>query len=338
MQNPPCSWSLAIITMKNNLLQALSPDRFAELLGLTKAELPSDCCELIETFHLQYRTLPAHERDNKVLDILKIIESSELTRAGNESKARWQKDWDDRLKEFVDSRYDLSALVPPFLRRDRPIRFQGEYIQSTDPHFELKMYTIFRRWLFRKYFQDAAITTIYEFGCGTGFNLAELASLYPEKELHGLDWVSGPCEIMQHLHRQHGYNIIGHVFNMLEPDRTLHLKPGSAILAIGALEQVGTHFEPFLQYILDQKPSLFVHVDSILEWYDENFLLDYLAAKFCRKRRYLEGFWPRLEQLEKEGKIEILRKWKTPFGSLFLDSSSVIVWRPKSESRKNQIG
>ena len=82
---------------------------------------------------------------------------------------------------------------------------------------------------------------------------------------------------------------------------------------MGALEQIGTNFEPFLQFILEQKPSLFVHVDSILEWYDENSLMDYLAAKFCRKRKYLEGYSPRLEQLEKEAKIEILKKWRSPF-------------------------
>ena len=131
------------------------------------------------------------------------------------------------------------------------------------------------------------------------------------------------------MQEQHGYNITGHIFNMLEPDRSFRLKPGSAILAMGALEQIGTNFEPFLQFILEQKPSLFVHVDSILEWYDEDSLMDYLAAKFCRKRKYLEGYWPRLEQLEKEGKIEILKKWRSPFGSFFLDSSSVIVWRTK---------
>lgn len=312
--------------------QNISADDFAELLGITTSELFPDCRALIETFNSQYRILSGKERDCIILDILKKIESSDLTRAGSESRARWQKDWDDNLKEFVDSGCDISTLAPIFLRRDRPIRFKGEYIKPMDPHFELKMYTIFRRWLFREYLGDPAITTIYEFGCGTGFNLAEIASLYPEKELHGLDWVSGPKEIIKHMRQQHGYNITGHIFNMLEPDTSFRLKPGSAILAMGALEQIGSNFEPFLQFILEQKPSLFVHVDSILEWYDENSLMDYLAAKFCRKRKYLEGYWPRLEQLEKEGRIEILKKWRSPFGSFFLDSSSVIVWRTKNRA------
>lgn len=311
-------------------IQKIAVDDFAELLGVTTAELSSDCRALIETFNSQYQILTGKERDCIILDILKKIESSELTRAGNESKARWQKDWDDNLKEFIDSDCNISALAPIFLRRERPIRFRGEYIKPVDPHFELIMYTVFRRWLFRKYLGDPAITTIYEFGCGTGYNLAEMASLYPEKELHGLDWVSGPKEIIKLMRERHGYNITGHIFNMLEPDKSFRLKPGSAILAMGALEQIGTNFEPFLQFILEQKPALFVHVDSILEWYDENSLMDSLAAKFCRRRKYLEGYWPRLEQLEKEGKIEILKKWRSPFGSFFLDSSSVIVWRIKN--------
>jgi len=317
------------LSSQNSADQKISADDFANLLGITTSELFPDCRQLIETFNSEYRILNGKERDNIILEILKKIESSELTKAGNESKARWQKDWDNNLQEFVDSGYDISSLAPIFLRRDRPIRFNGEYIKPVDPHFELMVYTIFRRWLFREYLGDPAFKTIYEFGCGTGFNLAEIASLYPEKELHGLDWVSGPKEIIKHMKEQHGYNITGHIFNMLEPDKSFRLKPGSAILAMGSLEQIGTNFEPFLQYVLEQKPSLFVHVDSILEWYDEDSLMDHLAAKFCRKRKYLEGYWSRLEQLEKEGKIEILKKLRTPFGSFFLDSSSVIVWRPK---------
>ncbi len=309
--------------------QRISADDFAAFLGITTSELFPDCRALIETFNSQYQILGGKERDGIILDILKKIASSDLTKAGNEGKARWQKDWDNTLKEFIDNGYDICTLVPIFLRRPRPLRFKGEYIQPIDPHFELIIYTIFRRWLFREYLGDPAITTIYEFGCGTGFNLAEIASLYPEKQLYGLDWVSGPKEIIRLMRQQHGYNMTGQIFNMLEPDRSFRLKPGSAVLAMGALEQLGTHFEPFLQFILEQKPSLFVHVDSILEWYDENSLMDYLAAKFCRKRNYLEGYWPRLEQLEKEGKIEILKKWRPPFGSFFLDSSSVIVWRTK---------
>jgi len=308
----------------------ISSDDFAALLGITASELSPDCRELIEKSNLQYEILSGKERDSIILEILKKIESSDLTKAGNESKARWQKDWDDNLREFVDSGYDISTLAPIFLRRVRPLRFNGEYIKPVDPHFELTIYTIFRRWLFREYFSDPRVETIYEFGCGTGFNLAEIASLYPEKQLHGLDWVSGPKEIINHMQKQHGYKMTGYIFNMLEPDRSLHLKPGSAILAMGALEQIGTNFEPFLQFILEQKPALFVHVDSILEWYDENSLMDHLAAKFCRKRKYLEGYLPRLEQLEKEGKIEILKKWRSPLGSFFLDSSSVIIWRPKN--------
>lgn len=312
----------------NSASQKISVEIFAELLGIPTSELFPDCRALIETFNLRYQTLSGKERDDIVIEILNKIESSELTKAGRDSKARWQKDWDDNLKEFVRAGYDIAVLVPIFLRRARPLRFNGEYIKPADPHFELKIYTIFRRWLFHKYFSAPAIKTIYEFGCGTGYNLAELASLYPEKELHGLDWVSGPQEILKQIRMKHGYNVTGHIFNMLEPDRDFQLKPGSAILAMGALEQLGTNFEPFLQFVLAQKPSLFVHVDSIVEWYDEKSLMDHLAAKFCKKRQYLQGYWPRLQQLEIEGKIEILNKWRSPFGSFFLDSSSLIVWRP----------
>jgi hypothetical protein len=300
---------------------------FARLFGTTAGALPPDCLEMIRTGDFAYRELPRQERDRIVLEVCKKIDSPTLTVAGSEGKERWERGWAENLREFVASGCDLAALVPKFVRPNQPIRFENDYVMPRNPQFELDCYRVFRRWLFRTFLADAPV--IYEFGCGTGYNLAELAELYPRTELHGLDWVSAPKEIIRLLAERRGYRMTGHVFDMLAPDRSLALPAGATILAIGALEQIGTQWEPFLQFILDRKPALFVHVDSILEWYDEGSLTDYLAAKFDRRRKYLEGYWPRLQQLEVEGRIEILQTQRSPFGSLFHDGYSLIVWRPR---------
>ena len=64
------------------------------------------------------------------------------------------------------------------------------------------------------------------------------------------------------------------------------------------------------------------------ELYDQNDLFDYVAAAYLRKRGYLQGFLPRLRELEREGVIEILQVQRT-FGSLYHDGYSFVVWRPR---------
>lgn len=313
----------------NNIAEWLNidVDHFARLFGVKAEEIPADCKDLIKKYDFHYRALSAAEHDRVVLDMLKRIDSPTLTVAGKEGKERWVRGWNENLEDFKKSGYALSSLVPKFVKPDHPVRFEGNYVMPRDAHFELNYFTVLRRWLLRSFLEKEQ--TIYEFGCGTGYNLAELAALYPEKELHGLDWVPAPKEILRLMAEHYHYKVTGHIFDMLEPDESLKLKPGSAVLAIGALEQIGTNFEAFLQYILKNKPTLFVQLDSILEWYKDEPLTDYIAAKFDRRRKYLEGYWPRLQELEKEGKIEILKAQRSQFGGLQHDGYSLIVWRPK---------
>ena len=191
----------------------------------------------------------------------------------------------------------------------------------------MNFYKIFRSWIFSEYL--FGFDTIYEFGCGTGFNLVELAKLYPEKKLHGLEWVSPSVEILRLLREKCGYNITGHLFDMFSPDKNLEVTPTSAFLAIGALEQIGKNFEPFLEFVLEKRPAIFVHVDSITELYGENNLSDYLALKHDIKRNYLQGYLTRLRELEKEGRVEIMKVQKVSCGGLYHDGYSYIIWKPK---------
>ena len=63
---------------------------------------------------------------------------------------------------------------------------------------------------------------------------------------------------------------------------------------------------------------------------ESNGLMRAILHVISRKELILEASRMTRTRLEKEGKIEILKKWRSPFGSFFLDSSSVIVWRTKN--------
>jgi SAM-dependent methyltransferase len=215
------------------------------------------------------------------------------------------------------------------VRAGQPLRLRQKYVVPEDPNFETKWYEIFRLWIFKTYLSE--VDNIYEFGCGSGFNIATLADLYPDKEIHGLDWAEASKEILEEMRRVHGLNIFGHVFDFFHPDQNLRIAPNSAVVTIGGLEQTGTNYEEFLQYILDSAPALVVHVEPIVEWYDSTNPIDHVAVRFHRKRKYLEGYLDRLYDLENSGRIEILKKKRAFFGSLYLEGWSQLIWKPVAD-------
>lgn len=97
--------------------------------------------------------------------------------------------------------------------------------------------------------------------------------------------------------------------------------PG-AVVTFHALEQLGKNFRPFLNFLLEAKPKVIIHVEPLIELYEDN-LLDYLAVQYHRKRGYLEGY---LEAVINSG-AEILELKRNHFGSLYHDAYSVLVWK-----------
>jgi len=100
-------------------------------------------------------------------------------------------------------------------------------------------------------------------------------------------------------------------------------------LTFAALEQIGSNHEAFLQFLLSKSPALCINVECFCELYDENNLIDYLAIKYHKKRNYLDGYLNRLQQLEGDGKIEILETKRPYFGCMYHEAYSFVIWKPK---------
>ena len=305
----------------------LKLEDFVRLFGTTIDDIPDDCRKLIAQYDFRYRKLEGDERDQVLLSVLKSNDSGQFSVAGKEGKARWEKGWLENLENFKEHDHDLSKLVPKYIRPNQPLRLNQNYVMPCDPNFELNWYEVFRLWLFKTYFKN--VDVVYEFGCGSGFNLAVLAKLYPEKKFYGLDWAAASRDIVNELAKIYGWNMKGLLFDFFSPDQNLKIAENSAVLTIGAVEQTGRDYEPFLQYLLGAFPKLCVHVEPILELYDENNLIDYAAIKFHKKRKYWEDFPNRLKELEDEGKVEILKTKRSYFGSLYIEGYSQLIWSPR---------
>jgi hypothetical protein len=312
------------------LMRQVTLKDFALSFGTTVEDIPPDCRELIDEGDFRYRVLEGEQRDRIVLDILRKIESDTQIVGADNRQDVWEKGWAENLQDFTEGGFDLGKLVPKFIRPGGIVRFNKDYIEPANGDFELDYYRVFRLWLFGKYLSD--VQTIYEFGCGTGFNLVALAQLYPGKILHGLDFVSSSREIVNRAAQAYGWNMTGHLFDMRSPDKKFEIADNSAVVTIGTIEQLAGDFGPFVRFLLQRSPALCIHVEPTVELYDEDCLADYLAAKFHRKRGYTEGFLPHLRQLQDRGIIEIVKVKRLFFGSLFMEGYNLLIWRPLKTS------
>jgi len=298
---------------------------FARLFQTDVDDIPPLCRTIVEERDFRYRKMARSEHDELITNILKRIDSNELIVSGPHRQPDWEQGWAENLREF-EKTGDIYALTPKFIKPNEALRLDRDYVIPYNERFEFDFVDVLRRWLFTKYFGDS--TEIYEFGCGSCQHLALLAGMFPEKEIVGLDWASSSIKIIDKLVEINGWNLEGRLFNLFEPDSRMKLREGSVVFTIGTMEQLGQNFEPFLQYLLSNPVSLCLHLETIKELYDESYLLDYLAIKYDSKRGYLDGYLSRLRELEKEGRVEILRAQRTFIGNLYHDSYSLIVWRP----------
>ncbi len=296
------------------------------LFGAGPGSLDRIYRDCLGTRPLLYKPLDKGQRDSLLLEIVGAILSEGLETCGSHRLQQWEKGWSCNLERFVASGWELDALVPGYYKAMAPFRYERELYMATSHHLVRKVTEVFRSWLFERFFSN--VDEIFEFGCGSGFHLARLASLFPEKKIYGFDWTDASCQIADLLREKKGLRVRGGYFDFYRPDHALPLGPCAGVLTFGALEQVGNNFEPFLRFLVRKKPAVCVHVECIAEFYDPEILLDYLALAYHRRRNYLEGFWPALKKLEAKGVLEIMAHHHQRFGNIYNDSHSYVVWRP----------
>lgn len=150
------------------------------------------------------------------------------------------------MTEFVNNSFNLQYLIPKFVRRNTVKRISGEYIIPYSSDFETAFASVMRKVIFGKYFSEAQ--SIFEFGCGTGLNLVELAELFPDKKLYGLDWAQASCEIVRKIALSKNLKIESILFDMYNPDYQVNVTPVDAVCTIGAMEQLGKILKHFLNF------------------------------------------------------------------------------------------
>jgi hypothetical protein len=300
---------------------------FAQILGVRASDLPAECAERIARADFRYVPLEGAALEEVVAQVVAALDSP-LALSGPGRQPAWQAGWDDILQRFRASGGDLAELEPHYFRKpSRTMRLHGRYVRPCDPRFEASFVHVLHAWLARRWLGDAS--AIFEFGCGPGHNLVGLARLLPGVPLLGFDWAPASQEILARVAEVSGLPISGRRFDMFAPDQTVTLPAGAAVITIGALEQLGDRFAPFLRFLLERRPSICVHLEPIHELYDTELPFDAVAARYAERRGYLRGYLPCLERLAERGVIDLLCV-RRHLGSEFHDGWGSLVWRPRT--------
>jgi hypothetical protein len=325
--SPPRALALARRT-DSDREPTLGVPEMAAILGVAETSLSAECVRRIETRDFRHRVLEGADRDAVVRQVIAAL-SGELPVSGPQRREAWERGWADILARFEASGGDPGALTPHYFRRG-PMRLHGADVSPRDGRFELSFVAVLHAWLAGGLLATAP--EIWEFGCGPGHNLVGLAGLLPGRRFVGLDWANASQALLERIRALRGIDVRGLPVDLFAPAPELRVPGDAAVLTVGAMEQLGPRFEPFLRFLLEQAPAIVVHLEPIHELYDRTSLLDDLAARYAERRGYLQGYLPALERLAAAGRVEILHV-KRHLGSLMHDGWGSIVWRPRPRRR-----
>ena len=308
-------------------MNQLDTEDFATLFDTDVSQLDRITRRIIDWSNFRYRPIQGDELEMLILKILRRIEGDIQIVGAPGRKSIWEDGWQENLDEFIESGFSKDALVPKFVRPGQALRYNQGYIFPEDPDFELNFVKVFRSWFLNEYFLD--VENIYEFGCGTGYHLVAAAEIFPKKKYFGTDFVESSANLINTIAAKMNLALSGEVFDMKKPNYNYKIRPNSGIFTLGALEQLAGDIDAIFEYFLNQESEIFVHIEPAEELYDHNNLSDYLAYRFQTKRGYTSGLYPKLQKLEENGDIEILKARRVCLGSLFMEGYELFVWRKR---------
>ena len=310
--------------LNSNAVKSLSVEDFEIAFG---EKLSPYVTERINQYSFQYEEFSLEENESLLIKIVETLLDPNLLQSGEHRLDQWESGWGENLELFLKNPSNIDLIIPKYFNKYGAVRWCGRFIRPISEKFECHSLAIIQDWLFDKYLRDAP--AIYEFGCGTGHNLLRARKVNSNASLYGLDWATASQNIINRLgEHKVDPDIQGRRFDYFNPDESFQLSPNSVIYTVASLEQVGTRWDKFIEYILRNRPKLCIHIEPVDELLDSSKLIDYLSIEYFKKRNYLNGFLDGLRQLEKEGQVQIHFAQRTHIGSLFIEGYSVVVWSP----------
>lgn len=292
------------------------------ILGFT---LEKDIREQFCKCNFNYFPLTEKEYNDYLVDVVNVL-MKDIVKSGEHRIDDWENGWGENLNKFIASN-NIEDLKPRYHSKNKLVRWNKQVVNPECSNFDYNIHKIFVDSIIKHYLKD--VNNIFEFGCGPGYHLLRIKDYFPTKNLYGADWTVASQNLIAEINSKLNTNITGFNLNFFKPDYSIQIPENSGIYTVAALEQVGENYKKFVKFLLEKQPTVCVHLEPIDELLDETQLIDNLSRHYFRKRNYLKGFLPYLEDLESQGKIEIIKKQRIYTGSYFIEGHSLIVWKVK---------
>ncbi len=324
-------------------MSAIDLGTLNQLLGFDAVPyLTNSMKNILGSKELEYWKPDAPNRQ-RIFEELKDKLKTDTQKIGSpEREEKWQNGWNYNLEKFRVSR-EISDLQPQYysapeksiytgsLKRETYVyRLFGEFIETNSPTFEIRFVEIFRRVIIEKFFKYAtSVEEIAEFGCGSCLNILEIMKIYPQSQIHAIDFVEPPLQIAEILGNMYKVNLKTHKIDMRSMDSVPTDFRPDIIFTFGAIEQLGgrTGSDAWFEWLEKQTGSLVVLIEPTLENYDISSEVDQSAIAFHLKRDYSRGFLAKLEAIEAKGRLKYIYKKRVPFGSLFIEGYGLTVFK-----------
>lgn len=285
--------------------------------------------EIFSSYNIELLDLTEEEYEKNIQLIEDFLKKDQVVFSGEHRIGDWNRGWDENAQEFEKTK-QISALIPKYFNKYKYVRFDDKMYKVGNNNVELNMLRVLQHYINEKYIKSYGFDNFYEFGCGTGHNLLALSEMNEgDKNYYGLDWTNTQERIFKNIVENFNKNFSFRQFNFLSPDNSVDIQPNSVIFTFAALEQIGENHNNFVNFVLEKKPRLCIHLEPIEEFLDENNHLQKLSIDYFRKRKYLSKFYTSLKTLEKNQKINIIEAKRTTFGSFFIEGYNIVIWETK---------
>ena len=274
---------------------------------------------------LEYEILHDEDRDNVIKSILEKINLKSLRVSGENNNEVWEKGWGEILEE-ISEKFHPDKIMPQYFDHHNIMRFDGHYIKAISSNFVYKYDQIIRKIIIKKYINTKKLI---EIGCGTGSGTLLAANLLSKDiELTASDWATKSQLIVDKISEYTKRPIKSVQFNMLDLKgwEELGVDKDSTIISFHALEQLGDNYKLLLNKLASQKIQC-IHLEPIVELYNNENLYDELAIIYHNKRNYLGSYLSEIKRLEKHGKAKIIKEQRISFGDRYHEAYSLIIWK-----------
>jgi len=301
------------------------PELFCSMFDDSTKNLPDLFWQVFSSINTKWRLPTLSEGEDYVLSLLKRMYVARDTHDEEANHLAFENGWSENLQLVKEYGVGAETLRPRYFRESKFLRFSKRIIIPENLNLEYDLFTLSRILFFYRYLAD--FDFVYEFGCGSCGNLLLLSQMFSDKSYAGFDWTDSSVALARQLGKEIGSSISGQLFNFLRPDTSVKLSSYTAVLTIHALEQIGSNFDRWIDYLLAEKPGIVINYEPMIEFYDNDNLYDYLARRYSEKRGYLNGYLTALRNLSCEGRVEIIKEVRPYVGGIWHESS-LLVWKP----------